>query len=118
LATEWWSKQDGQRLRQILEQRGVSQRQLAGAIEVSKDTVASWVRGSGEPGGGKLRAVAEHLQVSVDSLLGLQTPAPGDPWAKEIVERFAEYGPAVRAEALDLLALFAIAEEYKRKHGG
>lgn len=53
-----------QRLLTALAQKGWSQAQLAGAIEVSAAAVSAWCSGQKKPSVGNLRLIAEHLGVT------------------------------------------------------
>lgn len=63
----------------ILEERGISQADLARMAGESEMNISRVVRGKNEPGAALLSHVAEALQVSVDYLL---TPHPSAPQKK------------------------------------
>ena len=62
-------------LRQLMEDRNVTQADLASKIEVTPQTVSQYCNGISEPGYDNLVKIADYLDVSIDYLLG----RTGDP---------------------------------------
>ena len=60
-----------ERLQKIRQERGVSKKELAEAIEISVRAYYYYEEGQREPDINKLAALARHLKVSTDYLLGL-----------------------------------------------
>lgn len=60
----------GQRLRELRNQRGISQNELSKHIGVSKSSVNMYERGEREPGFETLEAIADFFNVNMDYLLG------------------------------------------------
>ena len=58
----------------LCEQRGVSLRRAAAEIGLSNATVTKWKKTGAAPGGDTLTKVAAYFGVSVDKLLGVETP--------------------------------------------
>lgn len=56
-------------LRKLLELKGVTQKQFADALGVSKQTVNSWFRGVCMPNNDKLDAIANYFDVDRGSLI-------------------------------------------------
>lgn len=65
-------------MRATRERMGLTQNELARAIEERESMVGAWERGAHEPGSGKLAKIARHLGVSSDYLLDL-TDEPSAP---------------------------------------
>ncbi len=65
-------KQFGEKIRYFRKQKGLTQGQLAEMIGVSQVTIAHYERGNRFPKGTKLALLASVLNVSVDSLMGLE----------------------------------------------
>lgn len=61
-----------QRLRQLRTQKGISQRELAEQIHISRSAVAKWENGLGLPGEESARLLAEFFGVTVEELLPSQ----------------------------------------------
>jgi transcriptional regulator with XRE-family HTH domain len=55
-------------IRQLREQQGETQLQLAVALGVTPATVYNWERGQFEPKASQLRAIARHFDVSMDDI--------------------------------------------------
>ncbi len=60
-------------LRTLRKQRGLSQEELAGIMDVSRQAVSKWEQGEGYPEVEKLLLLSGTLGVSLDSLMGMQT---------------------------------------------
>jgi transcriptional regulator with XRE-family HTH domain len=89
------------RLRELREQKGMTQAELAEKVGVSSDAVARWERGIREPAWSNLTALADALGVSLDAFRQppkeapprkpgrpkKQPPAPGEPPASGGVAR-------------------------------
>ncbi|MCA0457117.1 MAG: helix-turn-helix domain-containing protein [Chloroflexi bacterium] len=58
----------GQRLLKVLEQRGISQKQLADELGCVESAVTAWIRGTGFPSKKYLRPLCTFLKVSLDWL--------------------------------------------------
>lgn len=67
------------RLRKIMEEKGKTQQELADAIGKTRQAVGYYADGSSSPDWKTIAAIANHLEVSADWLLGLSsTPAIDD----------------------------------------
>lgn len=58
------------RLKQLREQKKISQQQLANALSVSQSTVGMWESGKNKPEYTTLLKIAEYFGVSLDELAG------------------------------------------------
>jgi transcriptional regulator with XRE-family HTH domain len=67
-------------LRYLRKSRGLTQVQLADALNVSQSTVASWENGSRRPDLDILPQIAKFYGVSADILLDGEMPSDDDPW--------------------------------------
>lgn len=63
------------RLKELRAQRGISQRELAEQIHISRSAVAKWENGLGLPGEESLGLLAEYFGVTVEELLPNQGEA-------------------------------------------
>ena len=59
-------------LKELREDRGIGQVELANSIGVSKGTISLWENGLREPGMTSLILLSKYFKVSVDYLLGLE----------------------------------------------
>ena len=63
------------RLKELRTQKGISQRELAEQIHISRSAVAKWENGLGLPGEESARLLAEYFGVTVEELLPSQREA-------------------------------------------
>jgi transcriptional regulator with XRE-family HTH domain len=104
-----------------MEDAGVSQRALARATGVSKQSVTNWLGQAHEPRLSQIKKTADALGVSVAYLVGEdQAPGRAPSPTDDLIERFGELhaSPAMRAlapRALDLFDLLAEAERLSRR---
>lgn len=78
------------RLRELLEERKITQPMLAGAIGVSRQSVGQWKDGKTVPDVLDLQKIAVFFGVSADYLLGLSDIRAQDPKAEIMNSRFDE----------------------------
>lgn len=60
-------------LRLLIEERGLTQKQLAKDLHIAVSTLGGYVQGTSEPDFDTLRRIAEYFQVSADYLLDFRT---------------------------------------------
>lgn len=75
LAMDDYREQAGRRLRELREQRGMSQEELAGAAKLSVKTISRFENGKHDGRRGTLRQLAEALHVTEEIITG-PPPAP------------------------------------------
>lgn len=75
-----WTNLDafGARIRELRRQRGLTQQQLADAIEIGRSTLAGVELGRDQLGIGATIDLADYFEVSLDWLIGRQVPHGGD----------------------------------------
>lgn len=61
------------RFRELRNSRKLSQKDLAQALKISQQTVASWECGRTEPSNEYLKSIADYFNVSADYLLGRES---------------------------------------------
>ena len=61
-------------LKCIREARGMTQKQLAGGLNMAQSNVAMWESGAVLPSAGKLPQLADILNCSIDALFGRNPP--------------------------------------------
>ncbi|CAM3093686.1 helix-turn-helix domain-containing protein [Limosilactobacillus mucosae] len=66
----------GDRIRDLRNQKRLSQTDLAKIINVSQQTVTKWETGKSEPSSSAINRLADYFDVSSDYLLGRKTPKP------------------------------------------
>ena len=60
-------------LRLLIEERGLTQKQLAKDLHIAVSTLGGYVQGTSEPDFDTLRRIAEYFEVSSDYLLDFRT---------------------------------------------
>ena len=64
----------GSRLRRLLQQSGMSQQDLADALNIPRNTVWRWITDKATPESNKLRLMADFFRMIVDDILHGQAP--------------------------------------------
>lgn len=104
----------GPRLKAILDEREMTQAQLARELHLGKSTVSQYISGTRTPDLATARRLADFLAVSLDYLLGrtdIRWPAVlRDPDIQTMVNRAENLTPQQRQKVLDYL-------EYLRYEG-
>lgn len=59
-----------QRLKELREERNISQYELAAAIQTSRTNIGRWERGSNDPSSAQIIKLAEYFGCTTDFLLG------------------------------------------------
>ncbi len=62
------------RIKQIREQKGFTQKQVADAVGVTATTILNWANGIYEPSSSDLIKLSKFLDTSIDYLVGLDEP--------------------------------------------
>jgi transcriptional regulator with XRE-family HTH domain len=97
----------GERIKQEMKKRGISQNKLAKAAQISQSGLSSIISGASSPKENTLQAIAAALNISVSELIGYpQPPAEDEAWA--IRERLRR-DPAYRL-------LFNVADNASPEH--
>ena len=63
----------GDRLRILIDERGITQKELASQLNIAPSTVSSYVQNTREPDFTTLKSLAIYFSVSIDHLLGCRT---------------------------------------------
>lgn len=82
-----------ERLKRLRMEKGITQKELADRLHISRSTIAGYESLGKEPDGEKLCALAEFFEVSVDYLLGItdsRSPAAQAPTASVSAQRPVE----------------------------
>lgn len=58
-----------ERLREYMTEKGLTQAQLATALDVSQPTISEWLSGKIKPSADSLMEISEHTGLTVDELL-------------------------------------------------
>lgn len=80
------------RLKELLRDRGITQKDLAGGIDIAPSTAGNYVRGLREPDYETLKRIAAFFHVSTDFLLGLESEKADDTAENELLLVFRALG--------------------------
>ena len=89
----------GERLRRLIKQQGLTQEQLADALDISRNTVWRWINDKATPESYILQNLATVLHVSIDSLLNDNPPDHSGGW--ELHLKILDHNPL---EVMSLIA--------------
>jgi transcriptional regulator with XRE-family HTH domain len=110
----------GAKLKELLDERGMTQVELARHLHLGKSTVSQYISGTRTPDLAMLVRLARFFSVSVDYLLGLSDvrwPAVlKDPDVAVVVRRAGELAPEQKARLLEYIDYLAF--EAGRKESG
>lgn len=107
------------RIKELREEKGLSQKKLAEALGVSPGTIGNWESGIREPNFDMVTKVAEFFQVTVDYLLGQSNVRNQDtviPDDDDIKFALFDGDQGISDEAYEEVKRFAafIKEKYKK----
>lgn len=95
------------RIRKALDDKKMSQRQLADAAGLSEISISNYVQGRRIPSGTALKKIADALKVSTDYLLNIESqvnPEAEYKNAKLVIEKFRDkWSPQQKANLVNLL---------------
>lgn len=110
--TEKFNSPFAKSIRSLMEERGMTQDELAQTVERTRQTVSQYVNGISEPGYDTLVKIADSFNVSVDFLLGRTDAKTVDPTMQSIIHctGLSEY--SVRSLMLDSASDFHTTAEF------
>ena len=104
-------------LKRLRKERGLTQSQLAEALNVSQSTIASWENGTRQPTTDFLPTLAEFYGISTDRILGmiaelqLEPETPRTEEARILMAGVDRMPEADRKKALDIMCM--VFDKYK-----
>lgn len=82
-----------QTLRNLIEERGITQKQLAHTLKIPVSTLGGYVQGTSEPDFETLKLFAAYFDVSADYLLNLNVGEARNPLENELLRIFRTLEP-------------------------
>lgn len=79
----------GQRLHLLIEERGITQKQLAGELNMAASTLGGYMQDTSEPDFSTLKLLASYFDVSTDYLLDYSCNNQYDNRTKELLRIFS-----------------------------
>ena len=110
-------KMIGNRIREARTAKGMSQLQLADAIQVSPIHISNIEMGKKDFSISILIKIAETLQVSTDQILRADTPEIQRIYAAELEELLRDCSPSEKNAILDMVKIMKNALSEAREHG-
>lgn len=102
------------KIKELREQKGVTQSELGQVLNVSKSTISKYENGSLDLSSTTIAILCDYFQVTANQLLGIcelnkptPQPAPTDPTLQKIINLATSLSPAQRQKALKILELFS-----------
>ncbi len=83
-------------LRLLIEERGLTQKQLAKDLHIAVSTLGGYVQGTSEPDFDTLRRIAEYFEVSSDYLLDFRTGKTKSHAEDDVLRIFRALSPALQ----------------------
>ena len=78
----------GENLRSLIEERNMTQKELANQLNIAPSTVGSYVQNTREPDFATLKSLANYFNVSIDYLLDNYTEQAADHQEAELLRIF------------------------------
>ena len=96
----------GERLKQLIDENGITQRQLSRELNMAPTTLSGYANGYREPDFFTLTQFADYFQVSVDYLIGYsdnpsRAEASHDQGAEQLLGYYEKLTPETRRLLLD-----------------
>lgn len=83
----------GDRLKELLSDRQLSQKDFATALNIAPSTIGNYIRQLREPDYGTLKRIASYFQVSTDFLLGINLDIAQDNSESELLQIYRVLDP-------------------------
>ena len=96
----------GDRLRFLLEERNMTQKELAARLNIAASTMGSYVQNAREPDFDTLKAIAVFFGVSADYLLGNPVGKAETSQESELLRIFRSLSPEQRGICLEQCRVF------------
>lgn len=76
------------KLRRLIEEKGITQKQLANELHMPVSTLGGYVQGTSEPDFATLKIIADYFNVSSDYLLGIKSKTISSQSESELLRVF------------------------------
>lgn len=96
----------GENLRTLIEERGMTQKELAFQLNIAPSTLGSYVQNTREPDFTTLKLFADYFHVSTDYLLDHYTERTGSQQENELLRIFRALSPEQRAICIEQCRVF------------
>ncbi len=101
------------KLRILIEEKSITQKQVANDLNIAPSTMGGYVQGSSEPDFDTLKKLAKYFNVTTDYLLSVNTERSSSPFDEELLRIFHAMTLEHQAIFLDLGKAFVKANTKK-----
>jgi transcriptional regulator with XRE-family HTH domain len=105
-------------LNRLIEQRDLTQTEIADAIGVSQQTFNTWCRGLAIPRMGKIQALADYFKVKKSDLLEEKESKPVSSLEVMLARTMSELNEEGREKVLEYAKYLVFTGEYKKQDFG
>jgi len=92
----------GDILRKLIEEKDLTQKQVAGDLRMAPSTIGGYVQNSSEPDFSTLKSLASYFNVSTDYLLCFHAEKTNTHWEDELLRVFRSLTPEQQELYLEL----------------
>ncbi len=103
------------RLRALIEERNMTQKELALQLNIAPSTLGSYVQNKREPDFATLKAIARYFEVSTDYLLDYTLHQPRSQYETEILRIFRSLSEEQQIICLEQCKVFLLINEKRKK---
>lgn len=96
----------GNNLRTLIEERDMTQKELASQLNIAASTMGSYVQGKREPDFDTLKAIAQYFNVSIDYLLDNNSAKAATHQEDEMLRIFRSLTPDQREICIEQCRVF------------
>lgn len=96
----------GNNLRTLIEERGVTQKEIAHQLNIATSTLSSYVQNTREPDFATLKVIAEYFEVSIDYLLDYSTKGISTKNEQELLRIFRSLTSEQQAICIEQCKVF------------
>ena len=105
----------GENLRSLLEERGMTQKELASQLNIAPSTMGSYVQNTREPDFATLKLLANYFDVSIDYLLDNFTGKVANHQEGELLRIFRSLAEDQRAICIEQCRVFVRMNHQERE---
>jgi len=96
----------GDKLRMLIEEKDMTQKELAAQLNIAPSTVSSYVQNTREPDFATLRMIAKYFDVSIDYLLDYSTGHTSSVQENELLRIFRTLTPEQKEICIEQTKVF------------
>ncbi len=112
---------NGYRLKELIDELGMTQKVFAGAVGISESTLSGYIHTEREPDMSTLARIAKKLNVTADFLLDLQDNPSGafhiSDSERLFLTKYRSLSQSQKELVLDMVALIITHSEKQKKYG-